>query len=246
MISSAVQILMDEGLGVGAESITLKRVFGYLETNRGIRLHYASALGRIWADLHEFHHDVALAIASLDMSVAESEATMAGFLNILRKADRTTPEGRWRAVNRFCLFVGESSFNDLVESPAWPIWVSVWAVSAANPNQSEPDLIREALTKSYDSLTSNLEFALNWAMGLLGLRAKAPLTTSQLSTAVSALAEGCGLRDRLRRGDIRDIKLPTGTKGRREYWTLFGVGLEALCTHFLEEIPGWEPSPLGF
>jgi hypothetical protein len=246
MISAAVQMLVDEGLGVGTERITFKGVFQYLETNKGIRLHYASALGRIWADQHEFQRDVALSVASMDASAAESEATMAGLLNILRKADRTTPEGRWRAINRFCLLVGESSLNDLVDSPTWPVWVSVWAVSMSNPNQSDQDLIRDALTKSYESLTANFAFAFDWAISLLGLRVKAPLTTSQFSTAVSALAEGCGLRDRLRRADIRDIKLPTGTKGRRESWTLFGVGLEALCKHFLEEIPEWEPSPLGF
>ncbi len=246
MIAAAIQMLVEEGLGVGTERVTFKGVFEHLETQQGIRLHYASALGRIWANQHEFQRDVALAVASIDSSAAESEATIAGFLNILRKADRSTPEGRWRAINRFCLSVGESSLNELVDSPTWPVWVSIWAVSMSNPEPSERDLVREALTKSYEGLTSNFEFAFDWAISLLGLRAKAPLTTSQLSTAVSALAEGCGLRDRLRRADIRDIKLPTGTEGRRESWTLFGIGLEALCVHFLEEIPGWEPTPLDF
>ena len=246
MIAAAIQMLVDEGLGAGTERITFKGVFEHLEIQQGIRLHYASALGRIWVDQQEFQRDVALAVASMDNSSAESEATLAGFLNILRKADRTTSEGRWRAINRFCLYVGESSLNELVDSPTWPIWVSIWAVSMSNPEPLERDLVREALTKSYDNLTTNFEFAFDWAIRLLGLRAKAPLTTRQLSTAISALAEGCGLRDRLRRADIRDIKLPTGNKGRRESWTLFGIGLEALCMHFLEEIPGWEPSPLQF
>ena len=97
-----------------------------------------------------------------------------------------------------------------------------------------------------ETKTSAVPFAFGWAISWLGFRVKAPLTTRQLSTAVSVLAEGCALRDRLRSADIRDIKLPTGTKGRRESWTLFGIGLEALCQHFLEEIPSWEPGPINF
>lgn len=246
MIAAAIQMLVEEGLGVGTERVTFKGVFEHLETQQGIRLHYASALGRIWANQHEFQHDVALAVASMDASAAESETTIAGFLSILRKADLSTPQGRWRAINRFCLLIGESNLNELVDSPTWPVWVSIWAVSMSNPEPSERDLVREALTKSYESLTTNFEVAIDWVINLLGLRVKAPLTTRQLSTAISALAEGCGLRDQLRRADTRDIKLPTGTKGRRESWTLFSIGLEALCVHFLEEIPGWEPTPLDF
>jgi hypothetical protein len=246
MVATAVQMLVEQGLGRGTERVTLKGVFDYLEQNQGIRLHYASVLGRIWTDQREFQRDVAVAVASIDGSAAESEATVAGFLNILRKSDRRTLEGRWRTINRFCLYLGESSLNELVESPTWPIWVSIWAVSMSNPVQPEHDLVRDALTKSYANLTANFEFAFDWAVSWLGLRVKAPLTTSQLSTMVSALAEGCGLRDRLRQSDIRDIKLPARTKGRRESWTLFGIGLEALCQYFLEEIPGWEPSPIDF
>ena len=246
MVNAALELLVAQGLGSGTERITLKGVFDYLQESQGIRLHYASVLGRIWVDLSEFQRDVAVAIASIDGSTAESEATVAGFLNILRKSDRTTLDGRWQTINRFCLYLGESNLNELVESPTWPLWVSIWAVSMSHPDATEPDLVRDALTKSYGSLTTNFEFAFEWALSWLGFRVKAPLTTRQLSTAVSALAEGCALRDRLRSADIRDIKLPTGTKGRRESWTLFGIGLEALCRHFLEEIPSWEPGPIDF
>jgi len=246
MVNAAVELLVTQGLGTGTEGVTLKSVFDYLQEHQGIRLHYASVLGRIWVDQSEFQRDVAVAIASIDGSAAESEATVAGFLNILRKSDRMTLEGRWQTINRFCLYLGESNLIELVESPTWSLWVSIWAVSMSHPDSTEPDLVRDALTKSYGSLTTNFEFAFDWAIAWLGFRIKAPLTTRQLSTAVSALAEGCALRDRLHPADIRDIKLPTGTKGRRESWTLFGIGLEALCRHFLEEIPNWEPGPIDF
>jgi len=246
MVATGVQMLIEGGLGSGAERITLRGAFEHLEKERGIRLYYASVLGRVWNSQQEFQRDVAVAVASIDGSASESEATIAGFLNILRKSDRSTIEGRWRAINRFCLYVGEASLNDLVESPTWPIWLGIWAVSTSNRNTPDNDLVRTALAKSYQGLTANYEFAFDWVISLLGLRVKAPLTTAHLATAISALAEGCGLRDALQGSQVRGIKLPTGKNGRKESWTIFGVGLEALCHHFFEEIPDWEPSELNF
>jgi hypothetical protein len=122
--------------------------------------------------------------------------------------------------------------------------MSIWAVSMANPLPAADDPVRMALRKSYRNLTSNFEMAVDVAISWVGLRTNGSLTSAQLSTAISTLAEGCAIRDRLASQDIRGIFLPSAHGDGLESWTIFGIGLEALCEHFLEEIPDWESSSM--
>ena len=246
MIDGGIAYLIDHGLGVGTERATFKSVFDYILDTRDIKLHYASVLGRIWADQAEYQADLAAAIGAIDASANEYERTLGQLIAVIRDSDRSTPQGRWDAVTQLCRVVGEASLSDLTNSPEWPIWVGIWAVAASSHNVSPNDPIRTALRASYDSLTENFSLAYAWCVEMLGLRFKAPLTVRHFTISATALAEGCVLRNTVASEEMHDISRPTGPEGTDEAWTMFSIGLHALCRHFLEEIPGWEPQPIEF
>jgi len=244
MIDGGIAYLIDHGLGVGTERATFKSVFDYILDKRDIKLHYASVLGRIWTDQAEYQADLAAAIARIDGSAHEYARTLEQLLEVIGRADRSTLAGRWRAVTDLCRVVGEANLRDLTQSPEWPIWVGIWAVAASNQNLTVDDPIRAGLKASYEGLTENFGIAYSWCVGILGFQFKAPLTVRHFTNAATALAEGCVLRNTVASEDMSGIVLPTGPGGVSEEWSMFSIGLEALCRHFLEEIPGWEPQEI--
>jgi hypothetical protein len=244
MITGGISYLVDHGLGVGTERATFKSVFDYILDKHDIKLHYASVLGRIWADQAEYQADLAAAIGAIDASAYEYRNTLSTLVQVVTTADRATSAGRWRAVNRLCRIVGEASLDDMAASPEWPIWVGIWAVAASRHHNDPADPVQHALHGAYDSMTDNFAIAYTWVVDVLGLRFKEPFTVRHFTIATTALAEGCALRDTVAREEVRDVTLPTGDGGTDESWTLYSIGLEALCHHFLEEIPGWEPQPI--
>ena len=215
-------MLREEGLGSGVERITLTRVFRRLD-DRGVKLTHASVLGRIWSDQREFQSDIVTAVARGDIS-DEVEGTTEGFASLFTSMDLSSTTGRRQGVSDLCRMMGEISLDELTDSASWPIWVGI-----------------SAITASYENLTTNYMGLYRWAIDHLGLRLRHPLTLRQMTIAISALVEGCALRDQVDHDSMRRIPRPTGTHGELEEWTLFGIGLEALVWQFLELIPRWRP-----
>jgi|GEM_PF-236303 len=239
VLDTGVEMLREEGLGSGAERITLTRVFCRLE-DRGVRLTHASVLGRIWSDQRAFQSDVITAVARGDSS-DEVESTTEGFGSLFAAMDLSSAAGRRQGVSDLCRMVGEISLDELTDSASWPIWVGIWAIAASGGSGETSAATRSAITASYENLTTSYMGLYGWAIDHLGLRLRHPLTLRQMTIAISALVEGCALRDQVDRDSVRRIPRPTGVHGELEEWTLFGIGLEALVWQFVELIPRWKP-----
>lgn len=247
LVETARSLLAEEGLGTGLERITFKRVFDHLAATRGVRVTNASVIGRIWSDQAAFQTDVLVTIAEDDSSW-ERDQTVARLQEILDRLDTSSLHSRYVALQQVCRLGGEANLDAMKMSPNWDVWISIWAYAYHRKRSGSEDsadevtrrTVRSSLQKSYDLVTEDYGQLYPFLASLLGFKVRAPLTFDQLAMAVTALAEGCGLRDRVEPASTRAIMRPTGDQGALEAWTLLGIGLEALALQFLEPDPDWK------
>jgi hypothetical protein len=239
MLAAAQQILLEEGLSAGTDSLTFPRVFERVERETGLRLTNASILRRVWENQSEYHTDVLLDIAS-DFAFIDGEATYEAIVPIVAAMDLSSPEKRLAASREICRVAGAATIDTLSESPTWALWMGVWALATAGPETEQKRRVRQALWASYESGNTFYSEAYDALAGLLGIRLRDGLTIHQFVVASGALAEGCTLRNRLEASQS-GFMLPTGPDGEEQEWTLFGLGAHALSERFYEIDPDWEP-----
>jgi hypothetical protein len=242
LVSTGVQLLIEEGLGTGAGHLTFKRVFEWLEQNTGVRVTNASVIGRIWENQSEYQTDVLVAIASSD-GTEMLEAAFQTLRPTLARFDRSTLEGRWGAISELARVGGSAHVRVLAGSTRWQRWVGVWALvmAGADPESEAAGPVADALRHGYETVTRRFEMAYARMLSSFGFRVRPALTLRQLTVATGALAEGCALRYGVDPTSTRDIMRPTGPNGELQEWTLFSVGVEALFRAFLEIDPDWDP-----
>ncbi|HEY5110279.1 MAG TPA: hypothetical protein VII96_11785 [Acidimicrobiales bacterium] len=240
LMDAGRSILAEEGLGVGAGDVTFKRAFERVESTTGVRLTNASVIRRVWENQAEYQTDVLAAVAASGDSTGELLATAEAVGPLFDVLDRSSPGARLRSVTEVCRVAGHASFQALVGSKAWALWVGIWVLAATNAPSVYGERIRQALIEGYQ-LDTEQWGALHGALAdHLGLRLRAPLTLRQFTVAVGALVEGCALRQ-IGAEDMAVIERPTGPGGSVQEWTLFAVGLEALALQFFELDPDWMP-----
>ncbi len=243
MLKMGRLVLIEDGFGVGLDTLTFKRVFERIDAETGLKLSNASVIRRVWKNQADYQADV-LATIAVEDALGEFDETVRALVPLLDTLDASTPEARWRSLREVCRVGGSASSFMLLESPNWSMWIAVWAMATANNVGSQQTeyqrRIRAALLEGYEGFTTLWEGAYAGLAALLGMRVKAPLTLRQLSVAVGALAEGCSLRQHVD-PDLGVILRPTGPRGEDQEWTLFAIGLEALLIQFLEPDPDWSP-----
>ncbi len=243
MVKMGRLILIEDGFGVGVDTLTFKRVFERIDAETGLKLSNASVIRRVWENQADYQADV-LATIAIEDALGEFDETVRALGPLLDSLDLSTPEARLRSLREVCRFGGSANSFMLLESPNWSMWIAVWAMATTNnvgSQQSEYQRrIRAALLEGYKGFTTLWEGAYEGLAALLGMRVRAPLSLRQLSVAVGALAEGCSLRQRVD-PDLGVILRPTGPNGEDQEWTLFAIGLEALLMQFLEPDPDWSP-----
>ncbi len=243
LINAGVDLLVEEGLGSGADHLTFKRVFEWLEQTTGIRVTNASVIGRIWDNQSEYQTEVLVAIASSD----GNEMLEAAYRNLrptLAQFDRSTIEGRWGALRELARVGGAAHIEAMAGSTRWQRWVGVWALvmAGAHPDRAVAGPVADALRHGYETVTQRFEGAYARMLSSFGFRLREPLTLRQLTVATGALAEGCALRDGVDPKSSRHILRPSGPNGEDQDWTLFSVGVEALFRMFVELDPDWDPT----
>ena len=238
LLEAAQAMLREEGLGVGTDALTFKRVFERVERDTGLRLTNASVIKRIWENQADYQTDVLLGIAA-DEGLGEIEETFTALVPALEVLDVSTPEARWEALRELCRVGGNANIAALGESDNWSLWFSVWSQATTGEITEQKKALQAALLRGYESVTEMYEETYQALVDLLGLRVRAGLTIRQFTIAVGALAEGCTLRNRV---DVDNgLLLSTGPDGDEQEWTLFAVGAEALALRFFELDPDWTP-----
>ncbi len=241
MMAAGLDVLAEEGLGIGAEELTFKRVFDRVEISTGKRLTNASVIRRVWTNQAEFQDDVLSAVAQAGDVAGEIGDTASALVTLLQTVDLSSPASRLRGLSQLCRVGGDASLQVLVDSRRWSLWVGVWVLAVTSPPSERGRRIRKALVEGYETTTDMWTELYNALMVFLGLRVRAPFTLRQFTESVGALIQGCALRTGAE-PDAPPILRPTGPEGRSEPWSLFAVGLEALVLQYLELDPDW-PGP---
>ena len=237
-VETGKQILREQGLGTGAESLTFKRVSERVEAETGRRVTNASVIGRVWKNQFEFQTEVLATIAS-DDSAAEIGQTMENIGPILANMDPSSLESRRWTMHEVCRVSAASNTKALRGSTDWTLWIGIWAVTAVGAAPERRQQVERALERAYHAVTARMESIYQAGMDFTGYKARPGLTVRQFTIAAAALAEGCALRDRVDAAQMSGIRRSTGPHGEEQEWTLFGLALEALAEQFFELDPEW-------
>ena len=211
MLRAGRSILLEEGLGTGADALNFKRAFDRIESETGIKLSNASVIGRVWANLDDYQTDVLVELAS---DTSRSNVTEVADLvaAVLTERDLSTAEARSEALSEVCRVVGEALGDALRGSASWSVWINVWTMATSSDLPDRYQRVLSALMQSYDAINREGEEAFGSLMTLFGYRTRDPLTVAQFLNAVGALSEGCSLRDRVD-SKMFGIVRPTGPDG---------------------------------
>ncbi len=231
-------ILLEEGLGTGAESLTFKRVFDRLQADTGTRVTNASVIRRVWRNQAEFQADVLVAVAGTE-NENEFDLTVATVAPVLADVDRSTADSRAAALRELCRLGAAANLAAMRESRNWPLWMSVWALAAGAEPLDDRKKIEAALQGGYDTFNQRIQDVYAAIIDFLGFRVRAPFALRQFTVAADSLGQGSGLRDRVDDSHNEAILRPTGAGGALQEWTLFGVAFEALVNQFFELDPDW-------
>ncbi len=235
LLSAGRSILLEEGLGPGADALNFKGAFDRVEAETGVRLTNASVIGRVWENLVDYQTDVLVELAS-DTSrsnVPEVAELVAG---VLASSDLSTATARSAALSEVCRVVGEALGDALRRSSSWSVWINLWATAVSSDLPDRHRRVLSQLMESYDAINQQGEEAFSGLMTTFGYRPRQALTVRQFLNAVGALAEGCSLRDRVDTQMVGIVR-PTGAHGADQTWTIFGIGLHALVQEFFEPDP---------
>lgn len=239
LLDAAREVVQEEGIETGTSNLTFKRIFDRVETQTGRRLTNASVIGRIWRNQAEFQADVLMAIAR-DETRPEVDRTLQAVSEVLSRVDLGSPEARLGARRELCRIGGGASSSAIADSQNWSLWISVLTIATTTSDIDQRERIGLALAEGYESVTSFWEGIYRWLMEYLGFRPRRPMTVRQFTMAVTAMSEGCSLREHVD-GSIAPIVLPSGDGDTEQEWTLFGVGLDALVNQFFETDPEFTP-----
>ncbi len=235
LLAAGRAILQDEGIETGTDNLTFKRVFERVERVEGIQLTNASVIRRVWENQADFQADVLSAIAR-DVERPEVEETLNATHAFLDGFDLSTPELRMGAMRELCRLVGATSSESLLNSPNWPLWISVVAIATTSSPSELRSRVQSALRDGYASITEFWDATTEDFMAYLGLRFRDPWTLRQYTIASTALSEGYALRQYIE-GGLPSFMRPTGPHGELQEWTLFGAAVEALAMQSVEPDP---------
>lgn len=239
LLAAGRSILLEEGLGAGAEPLTFKRAFSRLEAERGLRLTHASVIRRVWENQADYRADVLASIA-LDDGLGEFEETVTTAAALLGSVDRSTPATRATGLREIIRVGAEASMRAFSESPQRSLWIGVWALATTPAPSPYQERVRHALLEGYDALTLLWEGTYRDLMAFFGYRLRHGFDLRTFTLAVGALAEGCALRHRVD-DSFGNVPRPTGPDGDVQPWTVFAIGFEALADQFFEPEPGYRP-----
>jgi hypothetical protein len=240
-IEAGRAIVREDGLGTGAEMLTLKRARERVEAQAGIRVTNASIIGRVWKSQADFATDVLVSIAT-GYSSTEIEDTLAAVAPILSSVDRSSAASRRSCLRELCRVGSAVQMEALRRSQEFSRWIAVWALTGLGPPSENRRRIESALEESYELVTEHLDEIYQLVLDLLGYRLRDGLTVRQFTIAAEALTEGLLLRERTNAHHFDGITRPTGPSGEMQEWTLLGVAVDALSEAFFELDPDWEPS----
>lgn len=235
LLASARDLLVADGISLGLDNITFKRVFDHLEFRTGVRVTHASVIERIWRDQDEFHRAVIDSILNFTFPTDPLfTKSLVRMIAVMEKADRSTPEGRWAAIFEVCRVGAADNLRLLQQDEWWPLWINVWSYLASAADGGDAQLIG-SLKSNYHASDAIYETLYVNIMSHLGFQLKPGFTLRDIDSMLAWSAEGAAIRQRID---------PDALKPRRhegKMWTPLGLSFKAIVLLAFELIPSFTP-----
>ena len=235
LLGSARELLVADGISLGLDNITFKRVFDHLEQQTGVRVTHSSVIERIWRDQDEFHLAVIDSVLKLtfpeDPLFAKSLERM---IAVMEKADRSTPEGRWAGMFEVCRVGAADNLALLQQDDWWPLWMNVWTHLATAADGGDAQLLA-SVRSNYHASDEIYQTLYSGIMVHLGFQVTKGFTLDDIDSMLAWAAEGAAIRQRV----DPDALKPQRHEGKM--WTPLGLNFKAIMMLALELVPSFDP-----
>ncbi len=232
LLDAGLELLSEEGLGLGAEKITYKRVFDRINETTGVTITRGSVHGRIWSSQREYQLHLLRRAAQFNVRGASN---VIGERVLALMAETGRDDLQPATIIREACRQGATTWIDHQDTPGgWDLWLSVWSMYTLNHNRHpvEAAQISEAIGESIRRIDGTMTEAIGPIADQLGVRPCLATmgdrsivdTVEILVRFANALAEGTALRRRLDPALVDGFELPTGANGEPQEWTLGGLG----------------------
>lgn len=240
MIDEGIRLMVEDGM-LGGENVTISRVIDRIIRRGENPVTKGSVLGkdRLWPSQRAFQLEVQQTFAA---QIGELGVTRGGTFEaaaeVLDAADLTAVAGRDDAVRELCRVAALASFEGILESREWRIWLAIWATAMTTDDELEVgESIRCGEMNSVQAVKDALYIPF---AEVLGLRVKDEFGSDGMlmfTLCAAALTDGLAIRMRYSAIPLDGIVRKTGPGGAEQPWHLFAIGFEALVRQFFEPIP---------
>ena len=234
LLDAGRELLLNEGLGLGATDLSFKRVLDHIEATRDIRISPGSVYDRLWVDVRDYQLEVlALAASGTRFRREEWDETQAAIERVLEQSDLRSERGRARCVKELARVAGRVNAELIAESADWTLWTAIWALYSLDQQRTADagaEQIGEALSATYRQSSEHYRELYRGLVPVAKIQHCADVfpddetAITLFARLLNALAEGSALRQRYEDGQAGTIELPTGEDGQMEEWDLFGLG----------------------
>ena len=99
MLKMGRLVLIEDGFGVGVDTLTFKRVFERIDAETGLKLSNASVIRRVWENQADYQADV-LATIAVEDALGEFDETVKSLGPLLDSLDLSSPEAAFAIAER--------------------------------------------------------------------------------------------------------------------------------------------------
>jgi len=237
VLDAGQDLLLNEGLGSGAEHLSFKRVLSYVEATQGIRITNASIIGRVWENQEEFQFDVVRSVVEHQGNL-EVEAAGGAFDEVLLRLDTSTLALR-RASLAELIRVTCAQYLDSASGSAAAIQTALITYIAAATGTGQNTELVESFRATNERLTDRYIELYDAGMQVVGWRVRDGYTIRRVAATFSAIAEGMLLRHIVEPDALAPIMRPCPLVGADVEWSMLAVSMDALVDYFGEPDPQW-------
>ncbi|MEO6126400.1 MAG: hypothetical protein ABIR32_22090 [Ilumatobacteraceae bacterium] len=240
MVDAGIELLVDDGMH-GGENVTIAKVIDRISERGDDPVTKGSVLGkdRLWPSQRAFQLEVQQTFAS---QIGELGVTRGGTYEaaaaVLDAAELSTAAGRDVAVRELCRVAGRASFDGILASREWRIWLAIWATAMTTNDELEVgSAIRQGEMNSIQVVMESLYMPLAEVFGLRIKPEFGPDGLLMFTLCVAALTDGLAIRMRYTTIPMDDIERPSAPDGSTQTWHLFAIGFEGLLKQFFDFAP---------
>lgn len=226
VIEAGLDLLMAEGIGIGADRVSYADVFRRVEEKHGFRITQASVHGRIWESQRDFQLALLERAAEFDASDRLRETADAASA-VLAEADVSTLVGRRRALRELCRTAGLANVEVIKRSSDWKLRKSV-ETGFAFTQSDDYRKLGELLAKSRNEVDQRYAEMIEFLLGRVRCRPKPGYRhlESPVRHVVLLIAASLeGMHVRATAEDMGELALPTGADGMTQVWHPHAVSI---------------------